>query len=178
MYGLQENICQAQENFMERSTSLQALRDENQLMKIKPHFSDNSKLNERNTCLKTSDYQETKVSDRISVQEQLNVVKKISTWKQMPYEGIPKVFPGGPKPKYDETCRTPCWETIECKGTKDFERINVQEQLNTVKEMSTWKQMPSEGLPKVDRSLCYDFDLPGVPLYLRNTCWKTNDCQS
>ena len=75
MYGLQENICQAQENFMERSTSLQALSDENQLMKIKSHFSglslDNSKLNEplRNTCWKTSDCQETKVSDRISVLE-------------------------------------------------------------------------------------------------------------
>ena len=106
---------------------------------------------------------------RINVQEPLNVVKKISTWKQMPYEGIPKVFPGGPNPKCNETCRKLCWETIECEGTKDCERINVQEQLNTVKEMSTRKQMPLEGLPKVDRTLCYDFDLPGVPLYLQST---------
>ena len=66
-----ENICQAQENFIERSTSLQALTDENQLMKIKSHFSglslDNSKLNEspRNTCCNTSDCQETRVSDKI-----------------------------------------------------------------------------------------------------------------
>ena len=87
----------------------------------------------------------------------------------MPYEGIPKVFPGGPNPKCNETCRKPCWETIECERTNDCERINVQEQLNTVKKMSTKKQMPSEGLPKVDRSLCYDFDLPGVPSYLPNT---------
>ena len=239
VYGLQENICQAQENFMERSTSLQALSNENQLMKIKSHFSglslDNSKLNEslRNTCCNTSDCQETKVSDKISgqeqlntvqkitrkqmpceglpkvvptdpnlkcidtchicwekdecqhekvcgrinVQEPLNVVKKISTWRQMPYEGIPKVFPGGPNPKCNETCRELCWETIECEETKDCERINVQEQLSTVKEMSTRKQMPLEGLPKVDRTLCYDFVLPGVPLYLRNTCWKTSDRQ-
>ena len=239
VYGLQENICQAQENFMERSTSLQALSNENQLMKIKSHFSglslDNSKLNEslRNTCCNTSDCQETKVSDKISgqeqlntvqkitrkqmpceglpkvvpndpnlkcidtchicwekdecqhekvcgrinVQEPLNVVKKISTWRQMPYEGIPKVFPGDPNPKCNETCRELCWETLECEETKDCERINVQEQSNTVKEMSTRKQMPLEGLPKVDRTLCYDFVLPGVPLYLRNTCWKTSDRQ-
>ena len=233
VYGLQENICQAQENFMERSTSLPALSDENQLIKIKSHFSglslDNSKLNEslRNTCCNTSDCQETKVSDKISgqeqlntvqkistrkqmpceglpknvpndpnlkcidtchicwekdecqhekvcgrinVQEPLNVVKKISTWRQMSYEGIPKVFPGGPNPNGNETCRKLCWETIECEKTKDCERMNVQEQLDLVKEMSTRKQMPLEGLLKVDRSLCYDFDLPGVPSYLRNTC--------
>merc|ERR1712051_21957 len=85
----------------------------------------------------------------------------------MPYEGIPKVFQGGPNPKCNETCRKLCWEMIECEESKDSERIDVQEQLNTVKEMSTWKQMPLEGLLKVDRSLCYDFDLPGVPLYLR-----------
>ena len=136
VYGLQENICQAQENFMERST-----------------------------C------------GRINVQEPVNVVKKISTWKEIPYEGIPKVFPGGPNPKCNQTCHKLCWETIECEETKDCERINVQEQLSTVKEMSTRKQMPLEGLPKVDRTLCYDFVLPGVPLYLRNTCWKTSDRQ-
>ena len=234
VYGLQENICQAQENFIERSTSLQALTNENQLMKIKSHFSglslDNSKLNNslRNTCCNTSHCQEKKVSDKISGQEQLNTVQKITRkqmpceglpkvvpndpnlkridtcdicWekdecqhekvcgrinvqeplnvvkKQMPYEGIPKVFPGGPNPKCNETCRKLCWETIECEETKDCERINVQEQLNKVKEMSTWEQMPLEDLQKVDRTLCYDFVLPGVPLYLCNTCWKTSDCQ-
>ena len=33
-----------------------------------------------------------------------NVVKKIFTRNQVPYEGIPKVFPGGPNSKCNETC--------------------------------------------------------------------------
>ena len=85
-------------------------------------------------CWEKDESQQEKVCGRLNVQEHSNVVKKISTWKQMPYEGIP--------------------------------RMNVQEHFNTVKEMSTWKQMPLEGLLKDDRSLCYDFDLPGVPLYV------------
>ena len=140
VYGLQANICQAQENFMEPSSS--------------------------------------QVCSRINVQEPLYVVKKISAWKEMPYEGIPKVFPGGPNPKCNETCRKLCWERIVSRGTKDCERMNVQEQLNTVKEMSTRKQMPLKGLLKVDRTLCYDFDLPGVPLYLRNTCMPKEELKS
>ena len=140
VYGLQANICQAQENFMEPSSS--------------------------------------QVCSRKNVQEPLYVVKKISTWKEMPYEGIPKVFTGGPNPKGNETCRKLCWERIECEETEDCESINVQEQLNTGKEMSTWIQMSLEDLPKVDRSLCYDFDLPGVPLYLRNTCLPKEELKS
>ena len=203
VYGLQENICQAQENFIERSTSLQALTDENQLMKIKSHFSglslDNSKLNEspRNTCCNTSDCQETRVSDKISGQEQLNTVQKMSTRKQMPCEGLPKVVPNDPNLKCIETChicqhekvcgrinvqeplnvvkRISTWKQMPYEG---IPRMNVQEQFNTVKEMSTWKQMPLEGLLKNDRSLCYDFDLPGVPLYLRNTCLPKEELKS
>mgnify|MGYP001286272302 CR=1 FL=1 len=96
----------------------------------------------------------------------------------MPYEGIQKVFPGSPNPKYNETCRKLSWETNECQKNKDCEKMNIQEQLNTVKEFSTQKQMSLEGRPKVDRSLCYDFDLPGVPLYLRNTCLPKEELKS